>query len=751
MAATSVEPPATIAVRGAVEAPQRRDRLAETLVSDVTTGLLIGVIAVTLSAALGALLYGAELAQYLDRAIGLAVLTSLALALMGLTLGSLRGAMLHMQDAPAAVLTGATAAIVTAHGVGAATLSTFMTVMATAALAGLATGALFLTFGLFRLGKLVRYLPYPVVGGFMAGTGWLLLTGGIGVMSGVSLSRSYLADLTAPGVVWLWLPGLTFAVTILVATRISSHYLVWPSLLFGGVGLVYLIMAVTGGSVPQWQLQGHLLGPFPDANLLGAVRPGDLDLIEWSLVITQLPTIATAALLSLMAVLLNSTAIELLADRRVDLNRELRASGIGNLLAGAFGGTVGYHSASLTALNYRTGSGGRLPIAIACVLLFGALLFGATLFSYMPTAIVGGTIAFLGLGFLYEWLIESLRRLTATEYAIVAVILVVVAAVGFLQGVALGLVLTVALFVVSYSRVDAVRHALTGSDLRSRVKRTALERRALDESGSSVVILQLHGFLFFGTANAVLERIDRRTSSGPALDCVILDFRRVTGIDASGMLVLRTLARTAAARGFLLVLTELGPTVSEQLRTRGLRPEDGGRYLVVESLDEALEAAEERSLSGVDAAAGTGEASDPLATLLQGSGVTSLELLPYLELVHVKAGDPLVRQGDAPHSLYIVTDGKLTTRLETQGQPRTRLETMGAGSLVGELGFYTATPRTASVVADVDSSVYCLTQASMARLETAEPQQAAHLHALLARLMADRMMHLMSVVEALQR
>ncbi len=76
---------------------------------------------------------------------------------------------------------------------------------------------------------------------------------------------------------------------------------------------------------------------------------------------------------------------------------------------------------------------------------------------------------------------------------------------------------------------------------------------------------------------------------------------------------------------------------------------------------------------------------------------------------------------------------------------------MGAASLVGELGFYAYVLRTASVVADVDSEVYSLTRENLARFESEHPRQAAKLHALLARLMAERMVHLLGVVEALQR
>src|SRR5690606_2303112 len=226
----------------------------------------------------------------------------------------------------------------------------------------------------------------------------------------------------------------------------------------------------------------------------------------------------------------------------------------------------GYHTASLTILNYRIGAGTRLACLIAWLLLLTVLLFGAALFSYVPKAIIGGTIAYLGLAFLYEWLVESLKHLARLEYSIVVVILVVVAGVGFLPGVGVGLLLTVALFVVSYSRVDAVRHSLSGADLRSRVKRTDRERQVLEAAGQTVAVFQLQGYLFFGTANSLLERIDKRARAGPTLDCVIIDFRRVTGIDASAVLVLRTLARSAAAGGHQLVLTELGPAVASELQ-----------------------------------------------------------------------------------------------------------------------------------------------------------------------------------------
>src|SRR5690606_34177512 len=453
-----------------------------------------------------------------------------------------------------------------------------------------------------------------------------------------------------------------------------------PLLLGGGGALFYLVMALTGGSVAGWQSMGHLLGPFPDSSLIGTVRPADLALVDWSLVAAHLPTVATVAGFSLLALLLNATAIELVADRRVDLNRELRVVGIGNLLAGALGGSVGYHTASLTALNYRVGTGSKLAGLVACLMLTSVLLFGAALFNYVPKALIGGTIAFLGLAFLYEWLIESLPQLSALEYSIVIVILLVVAAVGFLPGVAVGLVLTVALFIVSYSRVDAVRHSLSGADLRSRVKRSPQERRILDEAGPTVAVLQLQGFLFFGTANSVPEGVERRARPDPRLDCVILDFGRVTGIDASAVLVLRTLARSAAAGGYRLVLTELGRDLAGQLQRRGIPAAAGDSVDVVASLDDALEYSGTRRLARTASAAGDLFDGDPLAAAVAGSGIDKDRLIPYLGLVVLAPGERLISQGATPDALYIVASGRLTARLEVKGQSATRLETMGAAS-----------------------------------------------------------------------
>ena len=742
------------------------------LFPNLVTGVVIGALMVTFSISMATLLYGAVLPEHLDRAIGLALLSSLVVSLLVMLLGTGGSVVAHIQDAPTAVLATAAAGIVAALGAAgtsatSGTLTQFMTVSATVALTTLTTGAVLLLFGQFRLGRLVRYLPYPVIGGFMAGTGWLILTGGLSVMTGEPFGLELVRSLVAFDSLTTWLPGMALAVVLLIVSRRSPHFLAWPAVILGSTMLFYLVVLLGRRPIGEWRVAGYLLGPFPEADLLKGLAPGDLAFVDWSLVLAQLPTIITVAGLSLMAVLLNSTAIELMTNDRVDLDRELRATGIGNLLAGALGGQVGYQSVSMSNLNIRASTGGRTSLVVALIVVASTLLFGASLLEFVPTMVVGGLIAFLGIDFLYEWLVEAYSRLTLLEYAVVVVILVVIAILGFLAGVAVGLVLVVALFVVNYGRIDAVRHALDGTELRSRVRRDPYERDLIAASGAEVLILQLQGFLFFGTTNAVLERIEKRSSAGP-LRSVILDFRRVTGVDADATLAMRRLLSSADGAGYQLYLSDLSEPVLTDFARRGLVAELEAGATIFPSLDAALEDSETRRLkeaSVVAAAAisledsAANDTADPdsatddsgaLAAAL-GIGADASKVAPYLTRLELQPAERLITQGQPPNAVYFVAAGRLSTWLQTGTGELLRLESMRAGSVVGEVGFYTGEPRSASVVADEAAVVYQLSAEGLASLMAEQPALGAAVTASLAKLTAERVHHLMTTVTALQR
>jgi SulP family sulfate permease len=197
---------------------------------NITAGLVVGLIFVVVSISLSTLVFSGELRPYLSRGIGLFLFSGFILSAVIFSLGKFHGATIAPQDGPAALLAVAAGGIASAL-VGSENPETaFYTVAAGIILCSLTTGAVFFLIGQFKLGNLVRYIPYPVVGGFLAGTGWLLTSGAIEVMTGQSLGVETLSLLFQPEMLVRWLPGTIFAIIVLVVIRRSNHFLVWPGI-----------------------------------------------------------------------------------------------------------------------------------------------------------------------------------------------------------------------------------------------------------------------------------------------------------------------------------------------------------------------------------------------------------------------------------------------------------------------------------------------------------------------------------------
>ena len=191
---------------------------------------------------------------------------------------------------------------------------------------------------------------------------------------------------------------------------------------------------------------------------------------------------------------------------------------------------------------------------IAALVPLAAVVFGAAVIELIPRMIVGGVLVFLGLSFMVEWVWDRRRSLPPIEYGVVLVILAVIIGRGFLPGVVIGLVLAVVLFAVSYGRIELVREVAFGETYHSNVDRPADQRAVLRAMGDRVQILRVNGFVFFGSANSLLERIRKRVEAEPPRFLVI-DLRRVTGVDSSAVVSFVKVVHLAEAAGFELVFT----------------------------------------------------------------------------------------------------------------------------------------------------------------------------------------------------
>ena len=736
---------------GAADAAARgfREELAlRRLVPTVTFGVILGALEIVLAISLAALIFGGRLSAHLEAGIGLALLSAVVVAVVVAFRSSLPGAVGSVQDSTAAVL--ALIATGIAARVPAAEEESFLTVVIAIGLTTVATGAFLFALGLLRLGNLIRFVPYPVVGGFLAGTGWLLAKGSIGVLSGISVSLSTLGDVFAEEALRKWLPGMAFAVTLLVVVRRWRHFLLIPGALVAAVALFYTIAAFAGSGVSQLKADGWLLGPFAGTGFWEPWTVEGFERADWSAILDQIPNMATVMLVAAVALLLNTSGIELAVDRELDLNRELRASGGANVVAGLGGGIVGFPGLSLTTLAHRAGAG-RLVGIVAGLVCAAAFAFGGSVLSLFPRVVVGGLLLFLGLAFLVEWLYDAWSRLPRADYAVVVLIVVVIAVFGFLPGVAVGLVVAVGLFVVDYSRTDMVKHAFSAGSYRSKVERDPLQLDVLRVRGEEVFVFELQGFLFFGTANSLLDRIRQRAldvGQSP-LSFLVLDFRRVTGLDSSAVLAFIKVHRLAEGQGFRLLVTGLSDRVRSQLERGGFSTAVLSELHAFPDLDHAIQWCEERLLEKEAI-----EADQPrsLATLLHdglGFAVDVERLLPYLEPVDLPAGHVLIHQGEPSADMYLLESGRLTAFFTAVGGDAVRLRTMAPGTVVGEVTMYLGTVRSASVVTEEPSRLYRLTTEGLEAMQRDDPELSAALHRALARLLARRLTDSLRTMEAL--
>ncbi|HEU4355677.1 MAG TPA: SulP family inorganic anion transporter [Actinomycetota bacterium] len=717
----------------------------------LVAGVILGAVETVLAVAFAALVFGGLLADRLDEGIGL------YLAAAGLTLalfawrGGQRGVVGSVQDAATAVLAlvAATAATKAADLARVAVMAgvhdfeapdIFLTVVAATLVVTILCGVVFLALGTFRLGNVVRFVPFPVVGGFLAGTGWLLLTGGIYVACGVSPHLKSIPKLLEGHQLKLWLPALAFGVILLIAVRLVRRPMVIPTVIGIGLAVFVIGMLVTGTSIEEARDGRWLLGPFEGTSLWEPWTLRALTGADWSAVLGEWTGIATVVFVAAIAILFNVSGMEVVLDRDLDTNRELRDAGLVNVVSGAIGGIPAYHAVSLSALSRRMRVNARISGLIAAAVPLSAVLLGATVVELIPRMIVAGVLVFLGLAFIVEWVWDKRRVLPPLEYGIVLVILVTIVGRGFMPGVVLGLVLAVALFAVSYGRTDLVREVGFGDTYRSNVDRPAAERATLRALADRVQILRVNGFLFFGSTSGLLERINARLETEPPR-FVVIDLRRVTGADSSASAALVKVMRLAQAHGFDLVLTGASDPVRAQLGRGDVR--EGGHVRFEPDLDRGLQWCEDALLG---TAAQTALAGDPD---LDGRGGLPRGVAPYLEEVAVPAGGALIRQDDPPGDVYVLRSGRLGVETLTSDGTRIRRRTLRPGVVVGEIALYTGAPRTADVVAETPSVVLRLSSDAIARMEAEQPELAAALHRWLATTLADRLNETLRAVDAL--
>ena len=724
--------------------------------TSIIGGIVLGILVVFFRVSLAALIFSGDLSGFLAAGIGIMLLSTLISGLIATWLSGFSIAVNGPQDAPA-VLIGVMAAA-TIGSSALSPISTFSTIVMLMAISTLLTGVMLWCFGQYKLGSIVRYIPYPVMGGFMAGTGWLLVVGGIGVVVDDGLGMHMLSLESGMH----WLSSVVFAVVLLFATSRFTSPVVLPLVIIVSLVFFYLIVALLGGGLMEGLQQalsnGWLIGPLPDGDLWKPVTVSAIQSADWSIVIENSVGLVVVALITTVSLLLNCSGLELVTRSDIDLSRELKTVGYSNIAGATVGSSPCYHVLSLSTLAHQLGAKHRISGVVLALIVAITLFFGTVVLDYAPQFLAAGFLVYLGLGFLHEWLYHGWFNLPRKDYILVWLILAVIATVGILQGVLTGILVAVVLFAVAYTNTDVVRHTFTRDKFQSNTMRAPPMERMLEQAGSRFYVMELQGFVFFGMAHKLLDRVKARIDDHEQakLEYLLLDFRLVTGLDSSASYAFSRLKQIADQHGIILAIANLKPAIRKNFDSF-----DSARhnFLMFDDIEQAVAWFDETEIDRQAEQGSYFEAVNLVqyfeSVLPQDNSSKRVNMVErlrsFMKLQTVATGTVLLEENAPVETIYFIESGEVSAQTTLQDGSVKTLRVQGAGTVVGEIGLYTGAPATATVVVSKDAELFGISATMLRSMESKDPHLAVAAHRLIATTLGRKLTQSNNALLALQK
>lgn len=391
---------------------------------------------------------------------------------------------------------------------------------------------------------------------------------------------------------------------------------------------------------------------------------------------------------------------------------------------------------------------------VACSLALGAVgLASFDLPGLIPIAIVAGLVFSLGYTFLLDGLARPWMQRAWIDLSLAVGIMVICIQYGYLIGVLAGLLCACMMFAISYARLGVVQRHMTRAQFAGNVDRTAEASAYLRENGEAIQLYWLAGYIFFGSSESLFERIRRDIEALPPgrVAYVVLDFSMTSGADSSAVLSLNKLRSYCDQRDITLVYCSLLPASQ---KTSRLGRVSGAKSWHQSFADVNLGLAwcEDRMLSEAELHEDAGLAGfEPWLQRQLGMGVRAADLITYLERKDTQGSQVLYREGDAADTVDLVAAGKLAIEIaNNEGQPLV-VRRITTHTVVGEMGFFRHTARSATVTSDGAATLFTLTRANFERMRRERADLASAFDDFILRILADRIDFANHAIEALKR
>ncbi|MCC6139692.1 MAG: SulP family inorganic anion transporter [Nitrospira sp.] len=421
-------------------------------------------------------------------------------------------------------------------------------------------GGLQILLGLSGVGRYITLMPYPVISGFMSGIGAIIIIlqaaplVGHAVQSGSVLATLGMLPplLMSPVLDALALGVLSLAIVSATPERVGK--IIPPPLLALVAGTVLGLFVF-----PSAPVIGEIPTTFP-MPVLPALR---LDAVQ--IVIGQAIVLA---LLGSIDSLLTSLVCDNMTRTHHDSNRELIGQGIGNAVAGLFGGLPGAGATMRSVINIRTGGRTSLSGALHALILLAVLLGLGPLAERIPLAVLAGILVKVGVDIIDWRMLKHVMQAPRADVTIMAVVCAMTVLADLIMAVGVGLVLASVLFVKRMSDLELMNlQIITGQTPESPL--TSEEAAVLGPYEGRIVLIHIDGPMSFGSAKAMVRRLEGVSGWG-SFSVVVLDLSTVPTIDGTAALAVEDMIRMVEAHHQHLILVGMQATVTEVLEGLGI-------------------------------------------------------------------------------------------------------------------------------------------------------------------------------------
>ncbi len=616
--------------------------------------------------------------------------------------------------APAAAVLAALAVTFTQQGVEPGAILLLLGMI------GLLAGLIQIGLGLAGVGRLIRFIPYPVVSGYLSGVGLIIIGSQIPKFLGAPAGAHLLDALKTPSA-WMWqsaVVGTTVIATMLLVPRLTRAVPAAILALLAGV-VSYLLLGLADPTLLRTDNNPLLVGSLGGGNgsLGDSIQQRWLALSSLGLheVAQVLAPALTLAVLLSIDTLKTCLVIDAMTNSHHDSNRELVGQGLGNLASSMIGGIPGAGTMGASLINVTSGGTTKRSGLLTGGFSLLAFLALAPLIAWVPIAALAAILIVIGFRMIDRHsLMYSFTPATRLDFAVIVSVILVAIFGNLVAASGVGVALAIILFIREQTRSSVVRNRIEGNEIFSKRARSTQEVERRERESSDAVIFELQGSLFFGTASQLQAALEPETATHKY---VILSMRRVQSLDVTATHVLELIKDRLEANGAYLVFCDIPKDLPSGLKMKRFLKDTGvvrptNKAFAFRQLDEALEWVEAKELEGTPLAH-TNDIALELRDFQIFAGCsdeTLAALMNAVELRSIAAGKKLYKAGTDSDELVLLRRGTVKLMVPLRKKESYHLATCGPGDLVGGMGFIEAGKHAVDAVALVDAEVYVLTR-----------------------------------------